>query len=436
MLEEIEITKLVHGGQGLGQLSDGRKIFVWNALPGELVGVRVGRKKRGYAEGFAEEIIKPSKDRIEPIDEAYLSTSPWQIMTWAAENRYKSEILRETFSRQKISLPEFGFIASGKAGPVRFSESEFTSEGPMKNPPGVFHYRGKMEYSFWGDDDGLHLALFHRASHGKQIVTGSSIARPEVDKTANKIVAILNKNGIRASQLKTVIIRTNKQGDTVAALFVKDNTFPEIKELAETCQGISIIYSNPKSPASVITKVLRTHGNVMLSDDLLGRMLRYDVTSFFQVNLPVFEKALASIKQVVKADKTIVDMYSGVGTIGLIAGASKLVELDSSNIEMAQRNIGSEKTEIIHASTEQALEHITADSCVIFDPPRAGLHSKIISHILDVRPKKIVYLSCNPSTQARDIALLQTVYGIQSFEGFNFFPRTPHIESLAVLQRL
>src|SRR5687768_7309738 len=118
MLEEVTIEKLVHGGQGLGTLKNGQKIFVWNALPGETVGVRVGRKKRGFAEGFAEEIIKPSKDRIAPVDEAYLSTSPWQIMTWAAENRYKSEILRETFSREKITLPEFGFIAAGKAEPV------------------------------------------------------------------------------------------------------------------------------------------------------------------------------------------------------------------------------------------------------------------------------------------------------------------------------
>lgn len=414
MLEEIDITKLVHGGQGLGQLSDGRKIFVWNALPGEKVGVRVGRKKRDYAEGFAEEVLVASKHRTEPLDEAYLSTSPWQIMTFEAENNYKKEILTEAFTREGIKLPEFKFVSEGE---------------PL-------HYRNKMEYSFWGDEDGLHLALFHRASHGKRIVTGSSIARPEIDETANEIVAILNKNGIRASQLKTVVIRTNKQGSVVAALFVKDKAFPEIEALQTVCQGITVVFSNPKSPASVVTEVLRTHGNVMLTDELAGRTLRYDVNSFFQVNLPIFEKAVASIKLVVKTDKSVVDMYSGVGTIGLIVGASKLVELDIANIEMAERNVGSDKVEVIHASTENALENITPESTVIVDPPRAGLHSKIIGHILETKPKKIIYLSCNPSTQARDIARLLSVYELKKFEGYNFFPRTPHIESLALLQKI
>jgi 23S rRNA (uracil1939-C5)-methyltransferase len=432
MLEEVKIDKLVHGGQGLGVLKDGRKIFVWNALPGETVGVRVGRKKRDYAEGFAEEVIKPSPDRVEPVDEAYLSTSPWQIMTWVLENKSKIEILRETFAREKIELPAFDFIAAGKAGPVRFSESEFISEGPMENPPGVFHYRSKMEYSFWGDDDGLHLALFHRASHGKRIVQGSSIARPEIDAVANNIVAILNKKGVRASQLKTVVVRTNKTGDTVAALFVKDETFAKITELEGVCQGISVIYSNPKSPASVITKKLYEFGDIKIQDEILGQLITYDVNSFFQVNLPIFEKALETIKTATANQQNIVDMYAGVGTIGLIVGAQTLVESDEHNVSMARAN---GKAKVIQASTEQALDHITSGACVIFDPPRAGLHEKVIDRLLEVMPSKVVYLSCNPSTQARDLAKLQQTYKIISFTGYNFFPRTPHIESLAILEK-
>src|SRR5690606_7741983 len=115
-------------------------------------------------------------ERIEPLEQNYLSTSPWQIMTFAAENAYKKDILLETFAREGLHLPGFGLVASGKAGPVRFSESEFISEGPMENPPGVFHYRNKMEYSFWGDESGLHLALHVRGSRGKQIVNGSMLA--------------------------------------------------------------------------------------------------------------------------------------------------------------------------------------------------------------------------------------------------------------------
>jgi 23S rRNA (uracil1939-C5)-methyltransferase len=412
MLETVAIQKLVHGGQGLGVLKDGRKVFVWNALPGETVGVRVGRKKRDYAEGFAEEIVEPSSERVEPQDEAYLSTSPWQIMTFEAENRHKKEILAEAFMREKVELPAFEFVSVGE---------------PL-------HYRNKMEYSFWGDDDGLHLALFHRASHGKRIVQGSSIARPEIDKVANNIVAILNKNGVRASQLKTIVVRTSKTGDTVAALFVKDKNFPVVNELKGICKGVSVIFSNPKSPASIVTKELYKFGGVTLEDELLGQKIRYDVISFFQVNLPIFEFALKEITDAAYKSRKLVDMYAGVGTIGVCVGAKQLVEIDEQNVNMAKQNLPDE-AEVILASTEQALDYITPDVDVVFDPPRAGLHSKVIDRLLEAKPQKIVYLSCNPATQARDIAKLLKEYKIKHFTGYNFFPRTPHIESLAILEK-
>jgi 23S rRNA (uracil1939-C5)-methyltransferase len=101
---------------------------------------------------------------------------------------------------------------------------------------------------------------------------------------------------------------------------------------------------------------------------------------------------------------------------------------------MAQHNAG-DKAEVIHASSEHAADYIESKSYVIFDPPRAGLHDKVIDRLLEVTPKKIIYLSCNPSTQARDLAKLTNSYTIKSFTGYNFFPRTPHIESLAILEK-
>jgi 23S rRNA (uracil1939-C5)-methyltransferase len=181
-MTEAVIEKLVHGGQGLGTLEDGRKAFVWNALPGEKVNLEVRKSKNKYLEGVATEIIEASSERIEPRDEAFLSTSPWQIMTFAAENKYKQEILVETLSREHVT---------------------YDAEIKMHTDDREWHYRNKMEYSFWGDDDGLHLALFHRASHGKRIITGSSIAMAAIDDAANKVVAILNKHGIsRTRQLR------------------------------------------------------------------------------------------------------------------------------------------------------------------------------------------------------------------------------------------
>jgi 23S rRNA (uracil1939-C5)-methyltransferase len=336
------------------------------------------------------------------------------MMTFAAENNYKQVILAETMQREHVQYDQ---------------EIAFYNDGQE------WHYRNKMEYSFWGDDDGLHLALFHRASHGKRIITGSSIAMPAIDAVATAVCGILNKHEVRASDLKTIIVRANQKGEAVAALFVKREAFPEVAELATVCKGLAVYYSNPKSPASIITKELYVFGDITLADEISGVGITYDVNSFFQVNLPVFETAAERVKDFVSQDTNKVDMYAGVGTLALLTGATTMVELDPANVAMARANAAGKKLEVVLASTEKALEYITEKSSVIFDPPRAGLHAAVIDRVREVRPPKIAYLSCNPITQARDLALLQDIYTIETLVGYNFFPRTPHIESLALLRR-
>ncbi len=414
MLEEVRIDKLVHGGQGMGTLPNGKKVFAWNTLPGETVRVRLLKGKKRFAEAIAEEIITPSGERIDPVDEAYLSTSPWQVMTFESENRYKQEIIIESMQREKVIYE----------APFMFQPS-----------PEEWHYRNKMEYSFWGDDDGLHLALFKRGSHGKQIITGSSIARTEIDEIANKICSALNNSNIRASQLKTVVIRCDRQGNTVAALFVKDETFPQITQFSTIGKGIEVNFSTPKSPASVCTRNLYSFGDTTLTDTILGCNISYDVNSFFQVNIPVFELAAQKISEHSQGAAPVVDFYSGVGTIGIPVGATVLVESDAHNVQMARMNTHGKKVEIVHAAAETAIEHIPNSGVLIVDPPRAGLHPNMTKKILENLPEKVLYLSCNPSTHARDLALLQGSYRIDEIAGYNFFPRTPHIESFAVLTR-
>ncbi len=407
----VYIDKLVHGGQGIGTLPDGKKVFVWNALPGEQVDIRLTKSRRGYAEGVAENVVTSSPSRVEPLDEAYLSTSPWQIMDFATENESKKAILVEAMDRELVKI----------VTPI-----------VMNNGGNEWYYRNKMEYSFWADDDGIHPALFNRGTHNKQIVAGSSIARPEIDQVVQKVCSILTKTGVRGSQLKSIIIRCDQQGSCVLALYVKDELFPDIPDLKSLCKGVVVNYSTPKSPASVITKELYRYGDTVLTDNVMGRDISYDVTSFFQVNVPVFAAVLSTIKSAV-TQEVVVDMYSGVGTIGLYVGDDAvLVELDAGNIAMAERNRGPGNM-VVHASSESALEYVIPGSTLIVDPPRAGLHAKLIDHVLQTKPKQIIYLSCNPSTQARDLALLQQKYTVDSVTGYNFFPKTPHIESLAIL---
>lgn len=416
-LQQVTIDKVVHGGQGLGTLPDGRKVFVWNALPGEIVNVRLLKSKKGFAEAIADEVITASPDRIAPHEPAsYLATSPWQIMTFDAENKYKKEVLSEAFAREKVDLPDFKFEHGKK------SES----------------YRSKMEFGFWGDNEGISLAHFVRGSHGKTKVKGSVLAHPAINMAVADIVDQLNsmttgKKAIRAGDIKSIILRCNQAGETVVALFVKTKTFPKL-ECPDSLKGLLVFHSNPKSPASVPTELLQQLGQRTLQDTVMGTKLIYDVLSFFQVNLPVFETALARIGDTLGGQPKI-DLYSGVGSIGIpLAGTTALIELDAANIEMAKKNIGKLPIKVIHASADKSLDYITGNEAVIVDPPRAGLGAYVTTRLSEVKPPVIAYLSCNPSTQARDVKLLQGAgYKIKFFEGYNFFPRTPHIESLCIL---
>ena len=414
-LVTVRIQKLVNGGQGLGELPDGRKVFVWNALPGETVRARLIKQKHAFAEAIAEEIVDPSPDRVMPKEANYLATSPWQMMSFAAENRYKKGIAEDIFRHAKVPIPVFQMTTAGEA----------------------YEYRGKMEYSFWGDDDGLHLAMYRRGSHGKEIISGSVLAMPGIDAAANSVCTLLGKMHVRAGDLKTIIVRTTQKGAVAASLFVKPMAFPKLR-LPEGLQGLRVYHSNPKSPASVPTKLLQELGDCTLTDTLLGKDFIYDVDSFFQINLPVYERALESIGTHLKAAE-LVDMYAGVGTIGLSVAteAVDLIELDPPTAVMARKNAAASglQARVIEASTEKALEYVMGDKPVSFDPPRAGLHDKVVERVLETKTPRISYLSCNPVTQASDLALLQAVYDIEYFEAFNFFPRTPHTETLAILQR-
>jgi 23S rRNA (uracil1939-C5)-methyltransferase len=420
------LDKIIGGGQALGQLADGRKVVVWGGLPGELVAVQITKKKSKYAEGIVTEVLESSSERVEVSEpESYLSTSPWQIMSFDAEQRYKAQSIQEAFELHHVTLP---------------GETEVFTDGRM------FGYRNKIEFSWWwsNETNQLDLAFFRRGSHGKIPVSGSKLARDEINAAAVRTRDLLRSNGIEARSLKTLLIRTSQQGSIVAQLYVKDEDFaPFTQEELEQLglSGFELIYSNPKSPASVITKRLQQWGNVTLSDTILGVPFSYAAEGFFQINLPVYERALKDMREWVEADKPTVDLYSGVGTIGLTIGGRHvtLVEVDEHAVREMRQNIAAlgregEATAVLAAS-EQALDYISGEACIIVDPPRAGLHEDVVERLLKEAPQRIIYLSCNPVTQARDVARLLQKYDILAHKGYNFFPRTPHIEHLVVLGR-
>lgn len=422
------LEKIVGGGQALGTLEDGRKAFVWGALPGERVTIRITKKKSHFVEGIVTEVLEASPERIAPLDpESYLSTSPWQIMNFEAEQHYKAALIEEAFELHDIVLPR----------PIELYSDDTVSR-----------YRNKVEFSWYsmainttGDDESLDLAFFRRGSKGKIIINDSSLLPLAIVKLAQSIRDLLHTKRITARQLKTLLIRCDQQSNCVWQLYVKDKSASVISLNEATrlpAQGGEIIYSDPRSPASRITKRLASFGDVVLSDTILGVPFRYATEGFFQVNLPIYEQALRDMKQWV-SDGPVIDLYSGVGSIGLTIGGNDctLVEIDEHAVREMKRNIAKQgsTSKAILAPSEKATKYITSDSIVIVDPPRAGLHQAVIDRLLETKPPRIIYLSCNPATQARDVALLATTYGIRAHKGYNFFPRTPHIEHLVILDR-
>ncbi len=425
-LIEVTLDRIIGGGQTIGTLGSGKKALLWGGLPGETVTAQVTKKKSSYIEGYVTEVQTPSTQRVTPRDpDSYLSTSPWQIMDLEAEQHYKSALIEEAFELHDIVLPT----------PITT-----WSDGVE------YGYRNKIEYSFWWDKevDQLDLAFFRRGTHGKIPVEQTSLALPAINTAAQAIRDLLRQHPVQAFMLKTVIIRCDQQGNVAAQLYVKDEQFTaftedELKSL--DIAGFELIYSNPKSPASVITTRLQAWGETTLTDTILDVPFTYAVEGFFQINIPVYEQALRDMKEWVEAGKPVVDLYSGVGSIGLTIGGDNvtMVEINEHAVREMQRNITAmerEKTaKAILAPSETALEHITGNSIIILDPPRAGLHEDVVKKLLEAAPERIIYLSCNPVTQARDIALLAEKYGVKHHQGYNFFPRTPHIEHLVVLDK-
>lgn len=384
--ETAIIEKLVPGGQALATLADGKKAFIWGAMPGETVEFELTKNKKTYCEGVAIRIIAdPSEHRVAPKDDCYLSTSPWQIMAFSYELQQKSELTRECFRQNHLNLDVLPTITDGKD----------------------YFYRNKMEYSLYWDHDTakIHLAFHKRGSHGQQPITQSSIERPEIFARASQIVDQLNAKHAEARTYQSLLLRCNQQGKVSGDLFVNGQPHP--------------IMAN-------------------LSDELLGQNYTYSPNGFFQINLPVYELALQAIAKEIHTEK-VLDLYAGVGSIGLSVARDKdltLVEVNDAAYQEMQNNAQNlPNTTCILDKSENVASYITPDCTVILDPPRAGCEASLIHAINEVQPEKLIYLSCNPVTQARDLAMLAETYQIAPLQPFNFFPHTPHIENLAILTR-
>lgn len=351
--------------------SAGRKVTEYQIL----------KQKSHLTEAVALKIKNPNPHRVLPRDEHYLSNSPWQILDIDYENSVKKHIIEELFS--KLETPEIAFEASDNE----------------------YFYRNKMEYSLYYDHETakIHPAIHRRGSHRKIPILTSSLENPAIYQRAMEIIEELNTKQEDSRKYQSLLLRCNRQGEVSGGLYENYQPHP--------------IFEN-------------------LTDKILGYEFSYSPNGFFQINLPEYEKVLRKIKDFIKDQNKVVDLYSGVGTIGLTVAGDKnltLVEVDKfahgellNNIESIKSSTGNSEITGILAKSEDIYDHIEHNSTVIVDPPRSGCDSKLIDTINQKLPKKLVYLSCNPITQVRDLERLTQNYQITDVTGYNFFPHTTH----------
>ena len=417
----LKITAFATTGQGIGVLESdfschstdkqgtdyketfnllGIKVFLWNAIPGEIVTkFLILNQKSHFIEGIALEFTSTSPSRVTPKDPQYLSTSPWQILSPVAELEAKRDILSSLFHHLNLHHQ---------------IEPEKITQISIHQSKNNYFYRNKMEYSLYFDHQSakIQLAVHHRGSHRKLPITTSSIEIPNIFQAANQIVETLNREHQDARKYQSLLLRASQDGTVQGGLLENGKPHP--------------IFPN-------------------LTDSLLSHTYSYSPNGFFQINLPIYEQALIQVKQFLSEAKTVLDLYAGVGTIGLSVAREKdltLVEVNGSAFRELQANTlraiqetKNSRLQSILAKSEEILDLISSRTSVILDPPRAGCGGKLIQKLCEIKPEKIVYLSCNPTTQVRDLGPLLDFYHIESIQGFNFFPHTPHIESLVLLTR-
>ncbi len=422
----VKIEKLVFGGEGLGYFN-GRPVFVFGALPGEEVEVAPVKVRKKYIKAKLVKVLQAAAERIEPKESHYLSCSPWQVIPYEKQLKYKVDLTKENWRYLTGSLPQ--------------TEVEIV---PSQN---IWHYRNKMEFSLINDDQGkLSYAWHERYLYNSWVkVSGCKLAAKQINSCAQQILQQL-QGKFELEQIKNVLLRYSFYEDKcLGVLFVKDKNVPLISVQAEGLIGWKIVYSNPLSPAAVVSEVLLEEGRGFLIEKVVNSLFQYSYHNFFQINPAAFSGLIEDLLPQVKPGKVGIDLYAGVGVIGQLL-ASKFsqitaVELDQTATTIAKQNaklnrLDGKFVSLAGATEKQNLTQILLSAhTVILDPPRGGMHKRVISQLLEALPEQIIYVSCNPATQARDWQRLSSKYQVSYWRLYDFYPHTPHVESVLVMHR-
>ena len=446
-LATVTITDMGHDGEGIGKI-DGYTLFVKDTVIGDTAEVKIMKAKKNYAYARLMRLITPSDRRTDPVCPYARQCGGCQIqeLKYEEQLRFKEEKIRENLTR-----------IGG------FSEVPMEPIIGMENP---YHYRNKAQFPVGTDKNGNLITGFyagrtHTIIHNTRCYLGAE----QNEEILNCVLEYMRENKISAYNETTgqglvrhILIRCGfKTGEGMVCLVINGRRLPAAEKLAEKLCRIkgmtSITYSvNMERTNVIMGKEIRPVWGKNYITDYIGE-IQYQISplSFFQVNPVQTERLYGTALEYagLTGKETVWDLYCGIGTISLfLAQKAKMVygvEIIPQAIEDAERNAGIngiENAQFFVGKAEEVLpekyekEGVHADVIVV-DPPRKGCDEALIRTMVEMQPEKIVYVSCDPATLARDLKrICEGGYEIRRVRGVDMFPETVHVETVCLLSKL
>jgi 23S rRNA (uracil1939-C5)-methyltransferase len=436
---ELRIESLAFGGAGVARHDGGYVLFVRDALPGDRVRAVVTKRKRHYGEAQLTEIVEPSPERVEPV--ADHPGAPWQVLPYERQLEIKSAQVDDALRR-------LGHLDGYELQEIVPAVEQW-------------RYRNKLEFSFGTDAAGELVCGFHAPGSWEDIVAVEDclLQSERGNRARHAVLAWARAQGLSAydrraqvGALRNLVIREGRRtGEVQIRLVVSAGTEIDTASLAAAVEADSLLLTRIETVGETTAggETELVDGAATIAEELGGLRFRLSAQAFFQTNTEMAERlyAVATDAAGLQGWERVYDLFCGIGTIGLsVAGRAGEVwglEIVEDAIADAIGNARANEISNVHffagdvrTALRELVEKAGRPDVVFVDPPRAGLSQKVVRRIIEASPKRIVYVSCNPTTLAPNAAqLVEAGYVLRSVRPVDMFPQTPHIECVALLER-
>ena len=460
VFENIEITGVAAEGKALVRIND-IVCFVPNCVPGDIVDLQITKKKHSFMEAKVLRIVEPSKMRCEAKCKHFgvCGGCKWQILPYAEQLKYKQQQIVDNLTRiGKIELPEISPILGSKHIYAYRNKLEFTCADRKWLPWEEIEAAGGLDQIDSSYGLGFHIPnCFDKVLDIQECHLMPDInnrIRNSVREYARTHELTFYNEHTHEGQVRTLILRNNHKGELMLIVSFGEKVTEECMQLLEYLHNefpeiISLLYvENTKFNDTIGDLEVKTYfGQEYILEEMEGLQFKVGPKSFYQTNTEQAYELYKVAREFAEltGDELVYDLYTGTGTIAnFVSRQAKEVigieyvpeAIEDAKVNSKINNI--ENTRFFAGDMKDILNDAFVakygrPDVIITDPPRAGMHEDVVNVILNAAPKRIVYVSCNPATQARDLALLDTKYKVTKVQPVDMFPHTQHVENVVQL---